>query len=224
MVPGSIRRDRGGAAGRFRGQRRRQAVPVTYRGIVPDTFTDANDIEVIVEGRLGSRRRLPRHRSARQVRLPLRGRARQGRQGLIEAPDVTLLGKFALWLGAPRRDLGRRRRVLPAAGRAVPTSRARDAIGLRRVRRRWSSRRWRSGRASSRTTSTSSTSGRTPRGTCPTRYMFAAFWAGQKGSLLFWARRPLALRRAGAGDAPAGATRPAALRRRGHERRSSRSS
>jgi cytochrome c-type biogenesis protein CcmE len=27
--------------------------PVSYRGIVPDTFTDANDIEVIVEGRLG---------------------------------------------------------------------------------------------------------------------------------------------------------------------------
>jgi len=27
--------------------------PVTYRGLVPDTFTDANDIEVIVEGRLG---------------------------------------------------------------------------------------------------------------------------------------------------------------------------
>ena len=26
--------------------------PVTYRGLVPDTFTDANDIEVIVEGRL----------------------------------------------------------------------------------------------------------------------------------------------------------------------------
>ena len=30
-----------------------QQYPVTYRGIVPDTFTDANDIEVIVEGRLG---------------------------------------------------------------------------------------------------------------------------------------------------------------------------
>ncbi|HEU4569493.1 MAG TPA: cytochrome c maturation protein CcmE [Gemmatimonadales bacterium] len=26
--------------------------PVTYRGTVPDTFTDANDIEVVVEGRL----------------------------------------------------------------------------------------------------------------------------------------------------------------------------
>ena len=27
--------------------------PVTYHGLVPDTFTDANDIEVVVEGRLG---------------------------------------------------------------------------------------------------------------------------------------------------------------------------
>lgn len=27
--------------------------PVTYTGIVPDTFTDANDIEVIVEGKYG---------------------------------------------------------------------------------------------------------------------------------------------------------------------------
>ena len=26
--------------------------PVTYRGIVPDTFTDQNEIEVVVEGRL----------------------------------------------------------------------------------------------------------------------------------------------------------------------------
>ena len=30
-----------------------RSYPVTYRGLVPDTFTDANDIEVIVEGRLG---------------------------------------------------------------------------------------------------------------------------------------------------------------------------
>ena len=28
-------------------------LPVTYRGLVPDTFTDQQDIEVIVEGRLG---------------------------------------------------------------------------------------------------------------------------------------------------------------------------
>jgi cytochrome c-type biogenesis protein CcmE len=27
--------------------------PVAYTGTVPDTFTDANDIEVVVEGRLG---------------------------------------------------------------------------------------------------------------------------------------------------------------------------
>ena len=28
-------------------------LPVSYRGLVPDTFTDQQDIEVIVEGRLG---------------------------------------------------------------------------------------------------------------------------------------------------------------------------
>ncbi len=40
--------------GRFHGDRRAQdRIPVTYRGLVPDTFTDANDIEVMVEGRLG---------------------------------------------------------------------------------------------------------------------------------------------------------------------------
>ena len=31
-----------------------QIYPVTYRGLVPDTFTDASDIEVVVEGRLGA--------------------------------------------------------------------------------------------------------------------------------------------------------------------------
>lgn len=53
VVPGTIRRDPASqridfevsdSAGRF---------PVTYVGIVPDTFTDANDIEVILSGKLG---------------------------------------------------------------------------------------------------------------------------------------------------------------------------
>ena len=30
-----------------------QTYPVSYRGLAPDTFTDAQDIEVVVEGRLG---------------------------------------------------------------------------------------------------------------------------------------------------------------------------
>jgi cytochrome c-type biogenesis protein CcmE len=53
VVPGTIRRDPSkqridfevtDGAGRF---------PVTYQGIVPDTFTDANEIEVILAGKLG---------------------------------------------------------------------------------------------------------------------------------------------------------------------------
>lgn len=53
VVPGTIRRDPvnqridfdvSDGTGRF---------PVTYQGIVPDTFTDANEIEVILAGKLG---------------------------------------------------------------------------------------------------------------------------------------------------------------------------
>jgi cytochrome c-type biogenesis protein CcmE len=53
VVRGSIRRDPstqridfevGDSTGRF---------PVTYQGLVPDTFTDANEIEVIMAGKLG---------------------------------------------------------------------------------------------------------------------------------------------------------------------------
>jgi cytochrome c-type biogenesis protein CcmE len=53
VVPGSIRRD--GAARRvdFSITDGTREYPVTYVGLVPDTFTDANDIEVIVEGKLG---------------------------------------------------------------------------------------------------------------------------------------------------------------------------
>jgi cytochrome c-type biogenesis protein CcmE len=52
VVPGSIRRDDGNRQVDFRVSDGVQTYPVTYRGLVPDTFTDANDIEVIVEGRL----------------------------------------------------------------------------------------------------------------------------------------------------------------------------
>jgi cytochrome c-type biogenesis protein CcmE len=31
----------------------RESFPVSYVGLVPDTFTDANDIDVVVEGKLG---------------------------------------------------------------------------------------------------------------------------------------------------------------------------
>ena len=53
VVPGSIRRDDGHRQVDFEVSDGVKTYPVTYRGLVPDTFTDANDIEVIVEGRLG---------------------------------------------------------------------------------------------------------------------------------------------------------------------------
>lgn len=53
VVPGSIRRDAASRQVDFRISDGVHEYPVSYRGLVPDTFTDANDIEVIVEGRLG---------------------------------------------------------------------------------------------------------------------------------------------------------------------------
>jgi cytochrome c-type biogenesis protein CcmE len=53
VVPGSIRRDDRNRQVDFQVSDGVQSYPVIYRGLVPDTFTDANDIEVIVEGRLG---------------------------------------------------------------------------------------------------------------------------------------------------------------------------
>jgi len=53
VVPGSIRRDDKNRQVDFQVSDGVQSYPVTYRGLVPDTFTDASDIEVIVEGRLG---------------------------------------------------------------------------------------------------------------------------------------------------------------------------
>jgi cytochrome c-type biogenesis protein CcmE len=53
VVPGSIRRDAAARTVDFLVSDGVRTYPVTYRGLVPDTFTDANDIEVIVEGRLG---------------------------------------------------------------------------------------------------------------------------------------------------------------------------
>jgi cytochrome c-type biogenesis protein CcmE len=53
VVPGSVRRDPSNRQIDFQVSDGLRTYPVTYRGLVPDTFTDANDIEVIVEGRLG---------------------------------------------------------------------------------------------------------------------------------------------------------------------------
>jgi cytochrome c-type biogenesis protein CcmE len=53
VVPGSVRRDPGGRRIDFRVSDGTETYPVTYHGLVPDTFTDASEIEVVVEGRLG---------------------------------------------------------------------------------------------------------------------------------------------------------------------------
>jgi cytochrome c-type biogenesis protein CcmE len=53
VVPGSVRRDPGNRTIAFEVSDGVKSYPVTYRGLVPDTFTDADDIEVVVEGRLG---------------------------------------------------------------------------------------------------------------------------------------------------------------------------
>jgi cytochrome c-type biogenesis protein CcmE len=53
VVPGSVRRDRSARRIDFKVSDGVKTYPVTYHGLVPDTFTDASDIEVVVEGRLG---------------------------------------------------------------------------------------------------------------------------------------------------------------------------
>ena len=53
VVPGSVVRHAATQQIDFRMSDGSQEYPVTYRGLVPDTFTDASDIEVIVEGSLG---------------------------------------------------------------------------------------------------------------------------------------------------------------------------
>lgn len=52
VVPGSVRRDPAARRIDFQVSDGIKTFPVTYLGLVPDTFTDADDIEVIVEGRL----------------------------------------------------------------------------------------------------------------------------------------------------------------------------
>jgi cytochrome c-type biogenesis protein CcmE len=53
VVPGSVHRDPARRRIDFRVSDGVKTYPVTYQGLVPDTFTDASDIEVVVEGRLG---------------------------------------------------------------------------------------------------------------------------------------------------------------------------
>ena len=53
VVPGSIHRFPDRRQIDFEVSDGAKTYPVSYRGLAPDTFTDANDIEVVVEGRLG---------------------------------------------------------------------------------------------------------------------------------------------------------------------------
>lgn len=53
VVPGSVQRDPAHRTINFSVSDGAKTYPVTYHGLVPDTFTDASDIEVVVEGRLG---------------------------------------------------------------------------------------------------------------------------------------------------------------------------
>jgi cytochrome c-type biogenesis protein CcmE len=53
VVRGSIRRDPSSQRIDFEVSDTSGRFPVTYVGLVPDTFTDANEIEVIMTGKLG---------------------------------------------------------------------------------------------------------------------------------------------------------------------------
>ncbi|HKO16764.1 MAG TPA: cytochrome c maturation protein CcmE [Gemmatimonadaceae bacterium] len=52
VVPGTIQRDPGGREYSFRVTDGANTLPVVYRGIAPDTFTDG--VDVVVEGRMGA--------------------------------------------------------------------------------------------------------------------------------------------------------------------------
>ena len=49
VVPGTIERQPGGRAVSFNVTDGSQTIPVTFRGVIPDTFTDS--VDVVVEGR-----------------------------------------------------------------------------------------------------------------------------------------------------------------------------
>lgn len=53
VVPGTVKRDQAHQQIDFKVSDGTFTFPVTYKGLVPDTFTDARDIEVVVEGRYG---------------------------------------------------------------------------------------------------------------------------------------------------------------------------
>ena len=52
VVPGSVQRAAGGKEYAFRVTDGSETIPVVYRGIAPDTFTDS--VDVVVGGRMGT--------------------------------------------------------------------------------------------------------------------------------------------------------------------------
>jgi cytochrome c-type biogenesis protein CcmE len=74
VVPGSIERDPGGREYAFRVTDGAKTFPVVYRGIAPDLHRQRGCRR---RGSHGARRNVSRHHPARQVRLPLRERARE---------------------------------------------------------------------------------------------------------------------------------------------------
>ncbi|HEY4217431.1 MAG TPA: cytochrome c maturation protein CcmE [Gemmatimonadaceae bacterium] len=52
VVPGTIERDPGGKQYEFKVTDGAHTIPVVYRGIAPDTFTDS--VDVVVSGRMGT--------------------------------------------------------------------------------------------------------------------------------------------------------------------------
>lgn len=53
VVKGSIKRDRAAQRVEFMISDGSKSFPVIYTGLIPDTFTDKNEIEVVAEGKLG---------------------------------------------------------------------------------------------------------------------------------------------------------------------------
>jgi cytochrome c-type biogenesis protein CcmE len=53
VVPGTIHRDAASQTIDFQVTDGAKIIPVTYRGLAPDTFTDQQEIEVVVTGRMG---------------------------------------------------------------------------------------------------------------------------------------------------------------------------
>ena len=99
---------------------------------------------------------------------------------------MTVLGNLALWIALLIGLGGARSLSFPGRGRAARTSRGRAALGLRHVAALLVSRRSRWDGLFAHDFSIEYVAAYTSRN-LPVFYTWSAFYAGQKGSLLFWA-------------------------------------